>query len=113
MRVIIVKDTVRDNEWGHPDSKTTFVHHAFSSFEKAKKECMKNFNGMYRYYGKFEPYDGYGFYIPAIRKVKGGISILFTVYPKNASFEDVVGDEKEPVLEVQYRLIEVDKLPCD
>ena len=36
MRIIIVKDTVRDNEWGHPDSKTTFVHHAFSSFEKAK-----------------------------------------------------------------------------
>lgn len=74
---------------------------------------MENFNFIYHYYDKYERYDPYGFYIPAIRKEEDGISILFTIYPKNASFKDVVGDEKEPILEVLYRLIEVDKLPCD
>lgn len=113
MKIIVIKDVTRNNGWGDPNTETIFTYHTFSSFEKAKKECMKDFNKIYHYYDKYERYDPYGLYLPAIRKEKDGISILFTVYHKIASFEDVVGDEKKPVLEVGYRLIEVDKLPCD
>lgn len=112
MRVIIVKDIIQNNEWGHPDEDAIFMYHTYSSFEKAKKWCMDNFNFIYHYYDN-KRYNPYGFYIPSIRKEKEGINILFTVYHKMASFEDVVGDEKEPILQIQYRLIEVDKLPCD
>lgn len=120
MKIVIIKDIVKDNEWGCPSEETDFIFHTFSSFEKAKKKCMEDFNKIYHYYDKFKwhypyynPRNPYGFYIPSIRKEKIGTSILFTIYPKNPSFQEVVGDEKEPVLQVQYRLIEVDKLPCD
>lgn len=113
MRIIVIKDITRNNGWGDLNTETIFTYRTFSSFEKAKKACMKDFNEIYHYYDKYERYDPYGFYIPAIRKGKDGISILFTVYHKMASFEDVVGNEKEPVLKVQYRLIDVNKLPCD
>lgn len=115
--IIIVKDIIRDNEWGVLNEETFFTYHTFSSFEKAKKVCMKDFNKIYHYYDEFKrhyPYHSpYEFYIPSIRKEKEGITIIFTIYPENPSFQEVVGDEKEPILQVRYRLIEVDKLPCD
>lgn len=112
MKIIVIKDVTRNNGWGDLNTETIFTYRTFSSFEKAKKECMEDFNKIYHYYDN-ERYNPYGLYLPAIRQEKDGINILFTVYHKIASFEDVVGDEKEPVLEVGYRLIEVDKLPCD
>lgn len=115
--IIIIKDIIQNNEWGYPKEDAIFMYHTYSSFEKAKKWCMENFNKIYHYYDEFKrhyPYHSpYGFYIPSIRKEKEGITIIFTIYPENPSFQEAVGDEKEPVLRVQYRLIEVDKLPCD
>ena len=111
MKIIVIKNMTRNSEW-ETNTETIFTYRTFSSFEKAKKACMKDFNEVYHYYDD-KRYNPYGLYIPSIRKEKNGIGILFTVYHKMASFEDVVGDEKEPVLEVGYWLIEVDKLPCD
>lgn len=111
--IIIVKDIIQNNEWGHPDEDAIFMYHTYSSFEKAKKWCMGNFNFIYHYYDKYKRHNPYGFYIPSIRKEKEETTIIFTIYPPNPSFQEVVGDEKEPVLEVQYRLIDVNKLPCD
>ena len=120
MKVIIVKDIVKDNEWGDPSENTFFTYHTFSSFENAKKECMEDFNRIYHYYDKFKwnyPYykssNPYGIYIPSIQKKKIGISILFTIYSKDATFRDVVGEEKDSILEIEYNLIDVDQLPCD
>lgn len=112
MKIIMIKDITRNNGWGDLNTETIFTYRTFSSFEKAKKACMKDFNKIYHYYDN-KRYNPYGLYLPAIRKEKDGIGILFTVYHKMASFEDVVGDEKEPVLEVGYRIVDIDKLPCD